>query len=170
MTWPGAVLSVIIKTSGEKDGVISMIDWKVSDALAADYDVLFKDGEVTLSSARAASNAVGKVVGRGSVLSSRGKRLKFSAEIKTVDADSAGLWLTGSAENWHVTDGMYDRLIKGSTGWSLENLVIDVPEDTRYVSFGLWMIGNGSCTMRNPKIEIVDQSVPVTGREYRQAG
>lgn len=92
----------------------------------------------------------------------RGKRVRLNAEFSTNETDSAGLWLTASNSGWHLTDGMYDRLVSGSSPWKEEQLVIDVPADSEYLSFGLWMVGKGECTMKNARVEIVDASVPVT--------
>jgi hypothetical protein len=109
-----------------------------------------------------ASDCIGAVKQEASVVLCRGRRIRFQAEISTEDTEGAGLWLTANHKNWHVTDGMYDRLIKGSTSWSQVQLVIDVPDEAAYISYGLWMFGNGKCRMRNAKFDIVDHSVAIT--------
>jgi len=49
-----------------------------------------------------------------------------------------------------------------SNVYQVVQLVIDVPKDAAYISYGLWMKGNGKCCMRNPRFEIVDRTVPLT--------
>ena len=79
-----------------------------------------------------------------------------------MNADGAGLWLTASNQNWHLTDSMNDGLLKETSAWQTVALVIQIPLDTTYLSYGLWMIGNGECRIRNPKFEVVGEEVPVT--------
>jgi hypothetical protein len=37
-----------------------------------------------------------------------------------------------------------------------------IPDEAAYISYGLWMFGNGKCRMRNAKFDIVDHSVAIT--------
>jgi hypothetical protein len=96
-----------------------------------------------------------------------GKRLRLNAQLRVKGEEaSAGLWLTASRREWHLTDGMYDRLLRETEGLVSESLVIDVPTDTEYLSYGIWMIGDGECEMLDPCLSIVNQSVAVTASQF----
>jgi hypothetical protein len=105
---------------------------------------------------------IGGVSQTASPVECRGHRIRFGAEVCTQDTDGAGLWLMANHKDWHITDGMYDSLIKGSKDWTHIDLVIDVPMDAAYISYGLWMQGNGICRMKNSQFELVECSIPVS--------
>jgi hypothetical protein len=88
--------------------------------------------------------------------------VRFQSDVSTEDTDGAGLWLMANHKSWHVTDCMYDHLIKGCSDWTHVELVIDVPIDAAYISYGLWMTGNGICRMRNPRFDIADELIYVS--------
>jgi len=143
---------------------VKLEEWKhASHSDTAKYQVTC-DGEIL--SLRAVQPTdfqnLGAVKQLASLEQCYGKRVRFNAEISTIDTDAAGLWLTASSRDWHVTDGMYDRLIKGTVDWQSVALVIDVPAEATYVSYGLWMMGKGECRIRNPKFEVVEEEVPLT--------
>ena len=41
-------------------------------------------------------------------------------------------------------DGMEHRLVRGTTDWKRYEVILDVPEDSTGISFGLMLIGGGS--------------------------
>ena len=46
-----------------------------------------------------------------------------------------------------------------------------MPDDTEYISYGLWMTGTGECEMRRPILEIADDTVaPTTEALYIRTG
>ena len=141
-----------------------MVKWKHSDkSNDRIYSVMEQDNSVILDSRGSASSTdIGAVKQTAYPESIRDKRIRFKAEISTQDAEGAGLWLTASSKNWHITDGMYDRLVKGNMDWQHFELVIHAPSETTYLSYGLWMKGNGICKMRNPVFETVEDSVSLT--------
>jgi hypothetical protein len=143
---------------------VCMSDWKHTKKSNRDiYQVDINDDVVVLAAIhKAAPNDVGAVKQVASPAVCSGRRIRFQAELSTDVTEGAGLWLTASHKEWHITDGMYDRLIKGSTEWNQVQLVIDVPEDAAYISYGLWMIGNGKCSMRQARFDVVEHSVAVT--------
>ena len=145
-------------------GSMKIDDWKhASRSNGAKYHIYCKDEILVLHAAQPSDlHDMGAVKQLASPTLCRGNRIRFQAEVATKDTDGAGLWLTASHRDWHLTDGMYDRLIKGTSDWQPIALVIDVPADTTYISFGVWMTGNGECRIRNPKFDLVDEAVPVT--------
>ncbi len=60
-------------------------------------------------------------------------------------------------------DNMSNRPILGDTGWQQYALVVDVPEESTSMNFGLFLIGIGKMWLDEVKFEIVDNAVPLTG-------
>jgi hypothetical protein len=87
--------------------------------------------------------------------------------------DTAGLWLRADGPNagqmtaWSVLDNMYERPIKGTSGWARYELVMDVPTDAAIILFGAHLAGPGQLWVDDLKFDIVDASVPTTGGEVR---
>src|SRR5581483_1220046 len=95
----------------------------------------------------------------------RGKRIRFSAEVKSDSvADWAGLWMRVD-EGKQVTafDNMQHRPIKGSTNWNPYTVVLDVSKGATAISFGILLAGPGSVWLSDVKFEVVDDQTPVTG-------
>jgi hypothetical protein len=98
-----------------------------------------------------------------------GKGIKMSAWVKTkLTSGSAQLWLridrSSSAKPMSgLFDNMNDRPIKGVTGWTLYNVVCNVPPDSNLVAFGLILIGEGQAWIDNVQFETVATDVPLTG-------
>ena len=123
------------------------------------------------SSARFASK--GKPTGFGTMMQSiapdeyRGKRLRFSGQVKAKDVSNwAGLWMRvdGPEQKMLSFDNMGDRPIKGTKDWTKYDVVLDVPESAIGVSFGILMDGTGTLWLDGVRLEVVDTSVPVTGK------
>ncbi len=151
-----------------------MHDWTLNNASVGFYEYEVLGDEVILSATKAEfhqgspeqATHIGVLKKVCLPADCRGRRVRFFAQLFTQETEGAGLWLTASHNKWHITDGMYDRLVKGSCSWHDEQLVIDIPEDASKVSCGLWMIGAGKCGLRSAKFEMVDESVPVTTDKF----
>jgi hypothetical protein len=97
----------------------------------------------------------------------RGKRLKMSASARTDNVQNwAGFWMrVDSPERNAVSfDNMQDRPIKGSLGWRSYEIVLDVPENSALISFGLLLDGPGSVWLANFHFEVVSADVATTAR------
>ena len=100
----------------------------------------------------------------------RGKRVRFSAEIRTQDVTSGcNLWIgtrafigDSDALEQPSFDNMEARLIRGTTAWQSHAAVVDVPRQVINVSFGLRMKGTGSMWARKLLMEEVGTDVPST--------
>jgi len=57
---------------------------------------------------------------------------------------------------------MQDRSIKGTTDWKKYEIVLDVPDGSKALAYGVVLSGNGKVWFDNLKIEEVDKSIPVT--------
>ncbi|HKQ98000.1 MAG TPA: hypothetical protein VJV75_09000 [Candidatus Polarisedimenticolia bacterium] len=96
-----------------------------------------------------------------------GKRVRFSADLKTEDVDSgwAGIWFRVDGERGEALafDNMQDRALRGSTDWKHVEIVLEVPREARALAFGLLLRGGGQAWMDRLKFEVVGVHVPVTG-------
>jgi len=57
---------------------------------------------------------------------------------------------------------MQGRAIKGTTDWTLYDIVLDVPDSASNIAFGALLTGKGQIWFDNLKFEIVDKSIPTT--------
>lgn len=120
-----------------------------------------------------------KIKGFGTLMQSSlpskylGKRVRMSGEVKSKDVvEWAGLWFrvdhstsrrTLAFDNMH--DGKTDRSIKGTTDWKKYEIVLDVPDSATNISYGALLRGTGQIWFTNLNFEVVDNSVPTTGKE-----
>jgi carboxyl-terminal processing protease len=95
----------------------------------------------------------------------RGQRVRFSADLKSAD-------VTGRAVLWFRVDGLggkilaFDNMLSnpviGTNEWRRYEIVFDVPQNSvQGAVYGFMLMGTGQAWMRNPQIDIVDQTVPV---------
>ncbi len=101
-----------------------------------------------------------------------GMRVRFSAFVKAEGvARWAGLWMRIDKGSKSVAfDNMQNRLIKGTTGWRRYEVVLDVPQDSTGIFFGILLDGPGTVWLNSVKFEVVGTDVPttelVTGKEF----
>jgi hypothetical protein len=94
-----------------------------------------------------------------------GKRLRLSGYIKSDKVESwSGMWMRIDGEKMKQLgfDNMQARPIKGTTDWKIYDVVLDIPEDSKGIGFGVLLDGKGKVWFDNMKIEEVDKTVPVT--------
>ncbi|GIN85891.1 putative HTH-type transcriptional regulator YbfP [Heyndrickxia sporothermodurans] len=97
-----------------------------------------------------------------------GKRLKMSAFIKTEKIDGfCGLWMRVDNASGDVLqfDNMSDRPIVKDTNWNLYTVVLDIPENSSTISFGVLLSGKGHAWADHFKFEEVDERTPTTNIE-----
>ncbi len=95
----------------------------------------------------------------------RGKRVRFSAQISTVDvAGQAGLWMRVDGQNGKVLgfDQMATRPIQGTTLWNRYDIVLDVPQESTAIQFGYLLAGSGKVKAAQFRFEVVDANTPPT--------
>ena len=102
------------------------------------------------------------------------KRVRMSGYMKSKDADWASFWFrvdqNGSSKSLafdNMIDGKEKRPIKGTTDWKKYEIVLDVPEKASNIAFGVMLGTNGQVWFDNLKFEIVDNSVPTTGKDSK---
>jgi len=80
----------------------------------------------------------------------RGRRVAMRAWIKTELADRGQLWLRIDSANGPLAlDNMDNRPVKGSTGWALYEIVMDVPMEAENLVYGLFLVGSGRVDFDN---------------------
>jgi hypothetical protein len=101
-----------------------------------------------------------------------GQRIRFSAFVKSDNVqDWAGLWMRVDKKDKPGVsfDNMQHRPIKGTTAWQHYDVVLDVPEDSTLIAFGILLSKAGEVWMSGVKFEVVGTSVPVTSMIPPQA-
>lgn len=89
-----------------------------------------------------------------------GKRIKMTAYIKSDNvSDWAGMWLrVDSRQNKSLSfDNMQDRPIKGDNDWTKHEIILDVPEESGTLNFGVLLSGTGKVWFDNIAFEVVDK-------------
>ena len=95
----------------------------------------------------------------------RGKRLRLSAYVKAEHVDDwAGLWMRIDGPDGMISlDNMQNRPIRGTVDWQKVAIVLDVPQNSVGIAFGVLVQGVGRVWIATVRFEVVDQNVPTTG-------
>lgn len=102
----------------------------------------------------------------------RGKRISFSAYLKTanVQGEGAGLWLRIDNASWtEALDNMSDpdRMVRGTTGWKQYRVVMDVPQDAQLIAFGGLLMGKGQVWIDDANLQEVGPEVAPTADQKK---
>lgn len=101
-----------------------------------------------------------------------GKRIKFSGDIKTDNAEQgAVLWMRvdGKEKDRSLAfDNMYNRMPKGTNDWEKYEIVLDVPEGAIAVNFGMMLYKEGKAWFANLDLEEVSKDVPTTSLKPKE--
>ena len=94
----------------------------------------------------------------------RGKRIRLSGYVMTKNvADTAGLWMQvqggGGATGF---DNMQNRPIRGTSGWTKYDVVLDVPANSVGIGFGFLLQGRGQAWVDDLRFDVVGTEVPST--------
>jgi hypothetical protein len=96
----------------------------------------------------------------------RNKRMRFSAVVKSEGIeDWVGLWMRIDGPEQGETlgfDNMQKRPIKGTTEWQKYEIVLDVPQESVAIAFGILLRGRGQAWLSDVHFEEVSPDVPVT--------
>jgi len=94
----------------------------------------------------------------------RGKRIKLSCFMKTEDAVKCGVWcrVDNAASDSIQFDNMDNRPVQGTTDWNYYAIVLDVPEESASIHFGVLLIGTGKVWADGFSFEEADLTVPST--------
>lgn len=97
------------------------------------------------------------------------KRVRLSALVKAEKIEGwAGLWMRvdgqGQEEYALSFDNMQTRPIQGTADWKRYEIVLDIPEKSKTVTFGLLLEGSGQAWIDDVQFAVVTSDVPVTGQ------
>jgi len=95
----------------------------------------------------------------------RGQRVRLSASIKAKFISGwSGLWMRVEDVIGRPLgfDDMSNRSIVGSSEWFQYEIVLDVPNNSDKITFGILLNGKGQVWVDNVKLLVVSSDVPVT--------
>jgi hypothetical protein len=101
----------------------------------------------------------------------RAKRVRMSAFVKSEGVEGwAGLWMRvdGSQQRSLSFDNMQDRPIKGTGDWQGYDIILDVPQESTNISFGILLHGKGKVYLDNVAFEAVASTVETTDLKKKQ--
>ena len=145
--------------------------WSLAGTKAAQYEVGLDAGQVYDGHASAfLKSKTPNVDGFGTLMQSvraeryKGKRVRLSGLVKSQEVVSwAGLWMrVDQGKDVIAIDNMQDRAIKGTTNWKRYEVVLDVPQDSTAISFGILLDGAGEVWLSSTKFVVVGTDIPVT--------
>ncbi|MGB8841976.1 MAG: hypothetical protein WCC64_13015, partial [Aliidongia sp.] len=143
--------------------------WLKSGAAPNDYEIGVDKNEkyhgtIAYIKARESPRGFGTLMQTFKANAYVGKRLKMSGNAKSEGVqDWAGLWMRVDRSNKTSSlDNMQDRPIRGATGWTKYQIVLDVPDDSINIAFGVLLGGLGQIWVSDIQFEVVSTSVPTT--------
>ena len=98
----------------------------------------------------------------------KGKRMQLSAYIRTENVENwAGMWMRveGAGQDSLGFDNMKNRQLKGTIDWKAYSIVLDVPQDSKLIGFGILLSGAGKIWIDDVSFEEVKKDVAVTNME-----
>jgi len=151
----------------------SIRDWKVPGELSLKDYRIFLDTEIFRNGSASGSIKSNSPVGKGKSAflmqtikadNYQGKRVQISAYVKSENVEHATMWMRLDAGEMVVLglDTMDDRPIQGTTDWQRYNLILDVPEETQQIVFGIKLKGSGQIWIDDIEFENVSANVPTT--------
>ncbi len=119
-----------------------------------------------LKSIEPSPTGFGTLMQQVSARSYLGQRLKLSGQVKATQVTGwSGLWMRidGPGGTRLGFDNMQSRPIVGTTEMTTYEIVLEVPEESELIAFGILLAGGGEVLLDNIRFESVDDSVSVTG-------
>jgi hypothetical protein len=145
--------------------------WFLAGSKPANYDTgvdkeTVNNGEPSafLRSTTSSTEGFGTLMQSINATNYAGKRVRLRAWVKSQEvADWAGVWMRVDKDKTAVAfDNMQNRPVKGNQPWSQYDVVLDVPQDSTGISFGVLLSGTGEVWINDITFEIVGNDVPVT--------
>jgi hypothetical protein len=172
--WVHVILTITLVSFDLPDGWFKAGDQPQNYFMDIDIDMKRLDSNViTIKSVVPEITGFGTIMKNTPVNEYAGKRLRMTGYVKTADvANWAGLWFRVdkkepyealSFDNMH--DGKTNRSITGTNDWKKYEIVLDVPQAATDLAYGVLLAGTGQVWFDEIKFEIVDKSVPTTGRD-----
>jgi hypothetical protein len=151
--------------------------WLIAGSAPGDYE--FALDQTTAASGKESASITAKPGARsdgfGALMQTitaehyRGGRWRLSGYLRTQAANRAQMWMRVDGPNGAILsfDNMDSRPVTGTTGWTHYDIVLDVPSDSRDITFGFLLLSSGKVWGDDFKLEQVDATVPVTAAQAR---
>jgi hypothetical protein len=146
--------------------------WYAAGSNPSEYEMgidnsVFQNGQACayIKSKSPKENQFGTLMQTISAENYLGKRLMLSGYIKSEDVKVwSGMWMRidGESNQQLGFDNMRDRAIKGTTDWKQFEIVLDIPENSTTINYGVLLGGDGKVWFDNFELKEVDKNVPVT--------
>lgn len=149
------------------------LQWGITGGNAEGYE-LRTDRAVVLSKSASAlleshadtdTSRFGALIQVASAAPFRGKRIELSGYVASVDAPAgASIWLRADDATAATVafDNSAVRGIRGTTEWTYQNIVIDIPKEAVALLYGAVLSGRGKLYVDDFQFRVVDESVAVT--------
>lgn len=96
----------------------------------------------------------------------RGKRVRMSSYVRTaLVSGTASMWMRvdgPGASGGVAFDNMNGRPIRGTTEWTRYDIVLDVPQESSVIVFGVMVTGQGDVWFDDVTLDAVGSDVPST--------
>ena len=162
-----SIISVLLLTNSDLKAQ-KIEGWFLAGSKPGSYEIgIDKSVYKTGGSSAFLESTNKKIEGFGTLMQScganeyLGKRIKMTAYVKSENvSDWAGMWLRVDSRNTKKSlsfDNMQDRPIKGDIDWTKCEIILDVPEESGTLNFGILLSGTGKVWFDNITFEIVDK-------------
>ena len=169
-----AILFVIALTSFAFKGELEQVKgWFLAGSSPESYEIgtvsdAERKGKVGfLKSTDKAKKGFGTIMQTFSAENYLGKKLKLTSYIKTKDVVGwVGMWMRvdGKGKGSLSFDNMGDRKIKGTTGWTKYEIILDVPKESTSINYGVLLMKGGEIWFDDFAFEEVEAKAESTGR------
>jgi len=174
-SWEGEQFSILEKLQGEpakKREETSMKNWFLAGSHKHDYEQGI-DADTTFNGKKSAylrskgpePEGFGTLMQTFQASAYLNKRLRYSAYVKSEEVENwAGLWMRidGSQAKMLGFDNMQNRPIKGTLDWQPYEIVLNVPQDSTNIAFGILLEGSGQVWLSDIRFTEVASDVSVT--------
>ncbi len=175
-SWEGQKFAILEKLQGEpakKREEATMKSWILAGSREHEYEQGV-DTDITFHGQKSAylrskgpePEGFGTLMQTFQASAYLGKRLRYSAYVKSEEIENwAGLWMRvdGVEKGTSLTfDNMQNRPIKGTTDWQRYEIVLNVPQNSTNIAFGILMEGSGQVWLSDIQFAEVTSDVPVT--------
>lgn len=97
-----------------------------------------------------------------------GKKVKLTGRIKSENVKNwAGMWMRVDGDSRDQRslsfDNMQDRPIKGTLDWKKYEIILDVPQESKLIAYGVLLSGTGSVWLDDFRFEVITEDTNTTG-------
>jgi len=139
--------------------------WVESGRMAKSYEIgIDKDAGRDGKNCGAIKSKDEKIEGNGTIMQkfdasnySR-KKIRLSGYMKSINVEEqASFWIRiDKTDSTAILDNMFGREIKGNTEWTNYEIILEIPENAKYISIGASLNGTGQIWFDDLLFEIVE--------------